>query len=180
MKSALVVYESLFGDNRTIARAIAEGVGRHVPAVAVPVGDAPAVIGDDIGLLVVGGPNHATSMPRPSTRQSAVDKQGAHPLPGETGLREWLSTVRPGAPGVVAAAFDTRLGHPKFVTRVDHASRTEEHLLHAHGFRTIAPAEHFYVVAAEGPLADGEEARAGGWGSRLAELAAEALTSPIR
>lgn len=178
MKSALVVYESLFGDTRAVARAIADGLAQHVPAQAVAVGDAPYVVGPDVGLLVIGGPNHRAGMTRPSTRASAVADHGAHPAPEETGLREWLSAVRP-APGTGAAAFDLRLGHPQFVQHVDHASWTEEHLLRAHGFEVVAPAEHFFVTAVAGPLAHGEEGRARSWGGRLAELAAAQLAAPL-
>jgi hypothetical protein len=178
MKRALVVYESLFGDARAIAHAIADGLGWRMPADAVPVGQAPHEIGDDVGLLVVGGPTHATGMPTPSTREGAIDKQGAHPEPGETGLKEWLGEVTT-TPGTAAVAFDTRLGHPKFLTHIDHASHTEEKLLRAHGFHIAAPAEHFFVTAASGPLVDGEESRARSWGGALAEIAGREPAEPI-
>ena len=174
MKSALVVYESLFGDARTIARAVADGLSWRMPAYAIPVGKAPHVIGADVGLLVVGGPNHATGMPTPASRQGAVDQHGATPDAGDTGLKEWLVAVTT-TPGTAAVAFDTRLGHPKFLTHLDHAARTEEQLLRAHGCRIVAPAEHFFVADAKGPLVDGEEERARAWGASLAELAAREL-----
>ena len=69
MSRALVVYESVFGDARTIAHAIAEGLsdgGLDVDVVAADQG--PTEVGPDVDLLVVGAPNHAFSMPRPSTR----------------------------------------------------------------------------------------------------------------
>ena len=70
MVSALVVYESVFGDARAIAHAIAEGLSDAMPVDVRDATEAPAGIGPDVGLLVVGGPNHAFGMPRPSTRQA--------------------------------------------------------------------------------------------------------------
>jgi hypothetical protein len=178
MKSALVVYESLFGDARVIANAIADGLSWRMPAYAIPVGKAPHVVGSDVGLLVVGGPNHATGMPTPSSRDGAVQQHGAHPAPEDTGLREWLIAVTT-TPGTAAAAFDTRLGHPRFLKHIDHAAHTEEQLLQAHGFRIVAPAEHFFVTAASGPLVEGEESRARTWGGSLAEIAGRSMAEPI-
>jgi hypothetical protein len=86
----------------------------------------------------------------------------------DTGLREWLAALRLAAPGVAAAAFDTRLDHPRFLRRVDRASRIEETLLRRLGFTLVAPAEHFSVTEATGPLAAGEEERAWRWGKTLA------------
>jgi hypothetical protein len=71
---------------------------------------------------------------------------------------------------ISAAAFDTRMDHPKLVTAMDHAAKTEEKLLHRLGATLAAPAEHFHVVDAKGPLAHGEEDRARLWGAALAEI----------
>jgi hypothetical protein len=166
--SALVVYESVFGDAQKIAEAVADGLSPHVPARAVRAGGAPTEIGDDVQLLVVGGPNHAMGMPRPSTRKGAVDQYGATITDTAVGLHEWLDAVRL-ARGTKAAAFDTRMGHPTLIVKLDHASRTEEKLLKAHGATIAAPAEHFQVTDAQGPLADGEEERARRWGQALGE-----------
>jgi hypothetical protein len=89
MLRALVVYESVFGDARTIAHAIADGLSAFVPADVVAAADAPAEMGPDVGLLVVGGPNHAFGMPRPSTREGAVKQYGAN-IRDTAGLHEWL------------------------------------------------------------------------------------------
>src|SRR3954451_23914333 len=168
MTRALVVYESVFGDARTIAHAIAEGLSAASYAVDVAAAAASPEIGAEVGFLVVGGPNHALGMPRQSTRDSAVKQYGAEITDTHTGLHEWLESVR--APGrrIPAAAFDTRgSGHP-MLTRMDHAARTEEKLLGKLGARLVAPAEHFYVAGTKGPLVDGEEDRARRWGTSLA------------
>ncbi|SNS08515.1 hypothetical protein SAMN04488107_1269 [Geodermatophilus saharensis] len=176
MTRAMVVYESVFGDARTIAHAIAEGLSASLPADVVAAAEAPAELGPDVGLLVVGGPNHAFGMPRPSTRESAVQQYGADIADTGRGLHEWLEAVRAPA-GIAAAAFDTRgSGHP-VLTRMDHASRTEEKLLGKLGARVVTPSEHFSVVDTKGPLVAGEEERARAWGATLAELVASRSVS---
>jgi hypothetical protein len=170
---ALVVYESVFGDARTIAHAIAEGLSNSaVPADVVAAGEAPTEIGPDVGLLVVGGPNHAFGMPRPSTRGGAVKQYGADIPDTGSGLHEWLETVQVAGGRILAAAFDIRdSGHP-MLTKMDHASMTEEKLLGKLGAHIVAPAEHFFVADTKGPLVEGEEGRARDWGRALAELVA--------
>jgi flavorubredoxin len=169
MASAVVVYESVFGDAERIARAVADGLREHLDTDVVAAQDAPDDLGPDVRLLVVGGPTHAFGMPRQATRESAVQEHGAQIADPTTGLHEWLERAH--APGAIsAAAFDTRMDHPKFVTVMDHASRAEEKLLHKLGATLTAPAEHFHVVDAEGPLADGEEERARLWGAALSEI----------
>ena len=172
MPRALVVFESLFGDARTIAQAIAGGLSPHLPVDVVAAAEAPAEVGPDVRLLVVGGPNHGLSMPRQSTREGAIAQYGAQIADTSRGLQEWLEAVRVDGGGTVAAAFDTRIDHPKLLVRMDRAARTEEQLLRGHGLPIVAPAEHFYVTAARGPLADGEEERARQWGASLAEMVA--------
>jgi hypothetical protein len=174
---ALVVYESVFGDARTIAHAIADGLSSSIPADVLAATEAPAEIGPDVGLLVVGGPTHALGMPRPSTREGAVKQYGADIPDTDTGLHEWLESVRVADGGIPSAAFDTRSsGHP-MLTKMDHAARTEKKLLGKLGTQVIAPAEHFFVADTKGPLVEGEEDRARRWGQTLAELVASRSVS---
>jgi hypothetical protein len=170
MSRALVVYESVFGDARGIAHAIAEGLSTAVQADVVAAAEAPAQLAADVRLLVVGGPNHAFGMPRPSTREGAVKQYGAVIPDTGSGLHEWLETVRMPHDGVAAVAFDTRgSGHP-MLSKLDHAARTEEKLLDRAGAQVVAPAEHFAVADTKGPLVEGEEERARRWGRTLAAL----------
>jgi hypothetical protein len=173
MTRALVVYESVFGNAGAIAVAIADGLSSSMPVDVVRAAEAPAEISGEVGLLVVGGPNHAFGMPRPSTRASAVTQHGAAPSAAGPGLREWLAAARPARPGLPAAAYDTRSGGHPLLTRLDHAARTEETLLGRLGATVVAPAEHFVVVDTAGPLAEGEQERARAWGRTLAALVAE-------
>lgn len=177
MTRALVVFESMFGDARAIARAIADGLAETLPTDVVAAVDAPAEMAGDIGLLVVGGPNHAFGMPRPVTRQSAVTDHGAVVADTSRGLREWLETVQLAGHGLPAAAFDTRAAGHGMLTRMDHAARAEEKLLAALGARVVAPAEHFSVVDTKGPLVEGEEDRARRWGRALAQQVTAGTTA---
>jgi hypothetical protein len=169
MASAVVVYESLFGDAEKIAHAVAEGLSAHLDVDLVAAKDAPRRLGADVRLLVVGGPNHAMSMPRPATREGAVKQHGAQIADSSTGLHEWLDRAQV-SEGLSGAAFDTRMDHPRLITAMDHAARTEEKLLHRLGATIVAPAEHFHVVDVKGPLAAGEEDRARQWGQAIAEI----------
>ena len=176
---ALVVHESVFGDARTIAHAIAEGLSTAaVPADVVAAGEARTEIGPAVELLVVGGPNHAFGMPRPSTRERAVKQYGAEIPDTGTGLHEGLEVARVAVGPILAAAFDTRGSRHPMLTKMDHASRTEEKLLGKLGAHIVAPAEHFFVADTKGPLVEGEEDRARDWGRTLAELAASRSATP--
>jgi hypothetical protein len=104
----LIVYESLFGTNRTIAEAIATGMGDAAMVTLVDAADAPATIGEQVDLLVVGGPNHKAGLPRPATRAEAVAELGAAGTPAERGLREWLEEVRLSRTGAARCG----VGHP--------------------------------------------------------------------
>jgi hypothetical protein len=170
MMRALVVYESMFGNTRLIAEAVADGLSRRMRADVVEVGAAPAAIRDDVALLVAGGPTHAFGMSRPGTRQDAA-RQTTHGLVSAgNGLREWLAALPEGSKRVAAAAFDTRIERPRLPGSAAHAA---ERRLRRLGFRVAAPAKCFYVAGTQGPLMDGEQWRARDWGEHLAaELAA--------
>jgi len=171
MTRALVVYESVFGDARQIALAIAEGLATRLPVDIASAGEAPRQVPPEVRMLVVGGPNHAFGMPRPASREGAVTQHDADIPDTSFGLHEWLDQVQ--VPRVLnAAAFDTRVDHPKVVTWMDHAAKTEEKLLRGLGAALAAPAEHFFVADTKGPLLDGEEDRARRWGRALGEMVA--------
>jgi hypothetical protein len=168
---ALVVYESMFGDNQQVARAISAGLGEAgVEAEAVEVGTAPSSVPAEVGLLVVGSPNHAWSMPRPSSRQDAAKQADGELVSRGIGVREWLDEASlPG--GVRTVAYDTRGSHPKAVVKFDHASRTIEKGLARLGGTPLLPAEHFLVADMRGPLEPGEVERAQEWGRVIGRAA---------
>lgn len=167
---ALIVYESLFGTNRTIAEAIAAGIGADATITLVDAASAPATIDDRVDLLVVGGPNHQFGLPRPATRaEAAAQHEGGGP-PTERGLREWLDELELFQPGQPAAVWDTRMASPRFLVSVDHSSRTIAKRLRRSGARLVVEPRHFYSADGRGELVECEEDRAREWGTQLAGL----------
>lgn len=164
---ALVVYESMFGDNRQVAMAIAAGLeASGVTADAVEVGVAPLRVPIGVDLVVAGSPNHAWSMPRAATRQDAATKTDQPLVSQGIGVREWLASAAL-PPGTRTAAYDTRGTRPKAVVRFDHASTSIDKGLSTLGGRRLADPEHFLVTDTTGPLEPGEVERARAWGTRL-------------
>jgi hypothetical protein len=167
--TALVVVESMFGNTRAIADAVAEGLRESVPVDVVTVADAPATVPDDVALVVVGGPTHAFGMSRPGTRESAVT-QGATADP-VIGVREWLEALPDRYDHLRAAAFDSRV-NKAFVP--GSAARGAAKRLRRLGFRLLAAPESFFVADVAGPLLPGELDRAREWGRTLAGQLPEA------
>lgn len=162
---ALVVYESMFGNSETVARAIAEGLrAARLEVELLNAATAAAPYGDLVELLVVGGPTHAFSMTRHNTREDAVRQGGAAEAAG-AGIREWIDHLHKGPHSEVVATFDTR------VDKVRHlpgsAAKSAAKALRKMGYRRLVASESFYVDDVGGPLLAGEEERARAWGERL-------------
>ena len=166
--TAVVVYESMFGNTRAVAEAIADGLG---DAVAIPVAaaaDAASRI-SSASLLVVGGPTHAFGISRPQTRATAAETAAK---PGSTrrleagatgiGLREWIAALPPMAGS--AAAFDTRIAH---YGGMGHAAPRLARMLRRHGLTLLCPPRSFFVTKQD-TLTDGQLEAARAWGSALA------------
>jgi len=167
----LVVYESMFGNTATVARAIAEGCSDAGALVALHhVSEVDPHTVDDYDLVVAGAPTHAWSLPRPSSREEAV-RQGA-PAASGTGLREWIAEVDPRVGARPAfAVFDSRIGTGTARHFTGSAARRAARDLRArHRVLAEDPAS-FFVEGASGPLLPGEVVRAHAWGSRLARSA---------
>jgi hypothetical protein len=162
---ALVVYESMFGNTQTIAKAIADGLSTRMPVDVWEVSTAPSEIDADGVLLVVGGPTHAFGMTRPQTRQDAAKQGGGHVVSPGIGIREWLGALRLTHPST-ATAFDTRV-KTRWPVPGSAARGAMKHLKRL-GFATAAPAHTFYVTGTPGPLLEGERDRARLWGETLA------------
>jgi hypothetical protein len=166
--NAIVIYESVYGNTRDVANAIATGLGG---ATVVSVADAGTVApGSD--LIVVGGPTHIHGMTTSRSRHAAVD--GTHTevergVSDGPGVREWLHELGR-LDGVRAAAFDTRAKGRKLLTGA--ASNGIARRLRDHGCDVIDTAS-FIVTGTEGPLQDGELERAQAWGARLVGAAAQ-------
>ena len=160
---ALVVFESMWGNTEQVARAVAEGLeGTCAVDLLDVAADVPSDL-DGVGLLVVGGPTHAFSLSRPTTRQDAVDR-GAPGGHEERGIREWLTALPAG--DVAVATFDTR------VDKVRHlpgsAARRAAKEVRRHHLGRLVDSESFYVADMAGPLLSGELDRARSWARGLA------------
>jgi hypothetical protein len=167
--TTLVVYESMYGNTRAIAEAIADTLAAAGDDVTVtPVADAPAQPHADP--LVVGGPTHMHGLSTSMSRHMAVkaaDEEDGHVEPGagdEYGLRQWLKAL-PDRDGAKAAAFDTR-GDAK-AALTGSAARGIARRLRRHRYSVIG-SESYLVDDAEGPLSTGELDRARAWASGLA------------
>jgi hypothetical protein len=159
---ALVVYESLWGNTETIARAVADELVRAGTVDVVDSDAAPAsAVGYD--LVVVGGPTHAFSMTRAATRAEAVTSRSAPHAPGR-GIREWLGALAASTSPIPAVAFDTRVDAPRLPGS---AAKSARHELRSLGFETSMKPETFRVHGYEGPLLDGETERARAWAGRI-------------
>ena len=160
--NTLMVYESMWGNTRAAAEAVAERLGEEV--TLVDVADAPERLPAGLDLLVVGGPTHAFSMSRASTRRDAVGK-GATTDHVERGIREWLGAVVAADP-VDVATFDTRVGSVRHLP--GSAAKAAGRDVRRHQLGRLVATASFFVDDMAGPLSDGELDRARAWGATLA------------
>ena len=168
---ALVVYESMFGNTREIATAIAEGIAARMPVETVEVASAPMVIHDDVTLLVVGGPTHAHGMSKPESRADSAKRAGdrlvskgdRHPRVARDDPQRLDAhlAARPSTPGSRAPASCGARRRRAPTSRCAGSA-----------FTGVAAPESFLVDGPTGPvfdrLADGETERARAWGEGLA------------
>ncbi|MFD0259153.1 flavodoxin family protein [Kitasatospora indigofera] len=175
---AVIVYESMYGNTRTVAEAIAEGLrGARPDAVVrcVPVAGAGPEVTGSADLLVVGGPTHVYGMSSgPSRRmtrlaaagapvENAPDSRGPG-LDAGPGLRTWFRSLPKPRPGTRGAAFDTRTD---MLFSGGAAHGIARRLTHHH-YGLVAAPEGFVVEDTGGPLRTGERERAAAWGASLA------------
>ncbi len=159
---ALVVYDSVYGNTAQVAEAIGRGITQALGAGQEVelrrVGDLSPADLASIRLLVVGSPTHG-GRPTPATKRllKSVPRQA-------------LEAVR-------VAAFDTRIDEESlqdrsalfiwFVHVLGYAAAPIARLLQKKGGHLAAPPEGFIVGDREGPLREGEPARAEAWGKAL-------------
>lgn len=172
-----VVFESVFGNTRMVAEAVAAGIEDGDPGavvVLVPVSGASTEDVRAADLLVVGGPTHIRGMTSATSRrmgvkgeQKAGEKAGTavslEPGAEGPGLRDWLPTLTAPDPGSRAAAFDTRAAG----RMAGGAARGIARRLRQLGYELVAPAEGFVIEGTQGPLRAGELERAREWAAGL-------------
>ena len=175
----VIVYESLYGNTRSVAEAVAEGFrGTRPDAIVTVLGvdQASTEQINQVDLLVVGGPTHILRMTTSRTRRMSplpsddggddlVSQKGRVGEAG-MGVREWLSVLPAAVSGSQAAAFDTRLGS----VFAGGAARSISRRLRGHGYHIVTAPKGFIVSGNEGPLKSGEYDAAQLWGVRLARL----------
>jgi flavodoxin-like protein len=159
----IVVYESVYGNTRAVAEAVADGLGG---ALVVHVEEADAAL-EDAEIVVVGGPTHmhglSTALSRRMGAEGAHAEQGTNvelDAAAEHGLRRWLHEVH-GAKGLRAATFDTRVRGSIMIT--GSAARVIARRMRRHGFDVLGT-QSFFVPDGEGR----ELERARAWGATLA------------
>ncbi|MEZ4503186.1 MAG: flavodoxin domain-containing protein [Dehalococcoidia bacterium] len=167
---ALVVYESMFGNTRDVALAIAEGLSSRFDVESVEVGQAPVNL-DGVDLLVAGAPTHAFGMSRAKSRLDAAKQAPEGLVSAGIGLREWFDRLEAGQDPPAGAAFDTILAKPGFLKLFAWCARGIEKRMRRRGMLLARRGQHFKVTATKGPLAEGELERARAWGEQLARSA---------
>ena len=171
MPKALVVYESMFGNTETVARAVASGLAGSGTEVSVlPVAQARDIDLTEYDVVVVGGPTHLLGMSSPRSRADAV-RHGAAADCATVGLREWIGALdsRVGARPQFAV-FDTRVGTRAGRRHSGSAAHRAAKELHRRHRRLADPPASFYVSGTAGSLLPGEEVRARVWGARLTSV----------
>jgi hypothetical protein len=164
--SALVVYESIWGNTAAVARAIAEGIGPDTRVLSTAEATPETLAG--VGLLVVGSPLLGFSVPskqmvdgiRTNPTHAGHDTDTSQPS-----MRDWLDGVPAGTARL--ATFETRIWWSP-----GSAAKGIAKALSCRGYRPVdAKGERFVVNGSYGPLKDGEIERARAWGTQLAKLA---------
>jgi flavodoxin len=145
--NSIVIYGSRHGNTKKVAEAIASELRRHGTAQLFSVDKALSVIPVTTDLMVVGSPTEAHRMTPPMVK--FFDQLGNGELEG-----------------VAAAAFDTRLRWPRWLSGSAAAGITAR--LRQAGAEVIDP-EGSFVVAGKYPVLEhGELERAAEWAATLA------------
>ena len=159
---AIVVYESLWGNTATVARAIAEGLGPDARALSTAEATPAVVAGAD--LIVAGAPLFAFRLPTDEIRETIRSKANSFAAPPDLShpaLRTWLAALPPGRGR--GAAFETRMWFSP-----GGATGAVLRGLKKAGYAPLARGKRFGVAGMTGPLKRGELERAREWGRRLA------------
>ena len=139
---ALVVFESWFGNTRTVAEEIAKGLTEAgVQVQTLPVHKAPTKA--DIDLLVIGAPTHNMGLSSASTRKTVAAKAN---LP---------------------AIFDTK----NAAILSGSAAKKAVRFLKRHTRAGSITQKSFIVNGTKGPVKAGEVQAAHTWGRELAKIA---------
>jgi flavodoxin len=146
---SIVIYGSRSGNTERIAGVIAEALRAAGTVRLLAADEAPAVLDERVDLVVVGGPTEGHKMTEPVAR--------------------FFDRLPPGAfAGTTAAAFDTRLRMPRWLS--GSAAAGIGRRLRQAGARLVAPEESFFVTK-QPALEAGEVERAAVWAAAVAGAA---------
>lgn len=165
----LVIYESIFGNTKEIAEAIAEGMSGEFETKVAEVEEAPGAL-EGADLLVIGGPTHAWSMSRVRTREDARGQalaKGIRPVSTGQGIRDLVDDMPDSSGRTLAATFDTIIDKGRWFPTGSAAGSAAKRL-RKKGYRLVAGAAQFKVKDTDGPVIDGEIERAREWGRHVA------------
>ncbi len=153
---ALVVYDSFFGNTEQIAKAIDAALRERGEATVLRVGDVKPEHLVGLNLLVVGSPTRAFS--------------------ASPDMKTFLKRLDPKRlKGIQVAGFDTRIAAedtgsrvlPVLVKVFGYTAEPIAATLVKKGGVQAAPPAGFIVLGTEGPLKDGELARAAQWAQQM-------------
>ncbi len=157
MNKALVVYDSVFGNTKLVAKSIANALATRMDVQLLAVGEVEPVHLEGLSLLIVGSP----------TRQFRATPASM----------AWIKSIEPNSlNGVGVAAFDTRIPEEQlksnkflnfFSFLIAYAADPISKKLAEKGARIITTPMGFYVADTEGPLVEGELERAAEWAKSL-------------
>lgn len=148
--NCLVIYGSRYGNTQDVAEAIADGLRAYAEVTVTPVEKAPLAFAPAPDLVVIGGPTEAHGM--------------------SPALKAYLDLMADGAlKGVAAAAFDTRMQWPRWISGSAGADITRR--LEKLGANVVAPQASFMVEGKNPVLRPGEPDRAVAWGDTLGRVA---------
>lgn len=154
--TALIIYDSVFGNTEKVALAMAEALKNG--ARAVKVNQLSGLNLQDYDLILIGSPTRAFK-------------------PTEA-ITDFLKSMSPAfLNSKKLAVFDTRIPletiSNKFFRRIvkagGYADAVMKRIINKKGGQVIG-AEGFYVLESEGPLADGELDRAARWAGSLVTM----------
>ena len=179
----VIGYESMYGNTRRIAEAIAAGFTPADQIDVLPVAALESPL-SDVDLLVVGMPTHGHTLPTSRSRRTAANSARSagpalalEPGAGGTGVREWLVTL-PDHVNTHVATYDTRFRAPGWLT--GHPARRVLRTLVSHGATAVTEAESFFVDKHE-QLRPDELTRAQEWGASLwTAMASESAHRQVR
>ncbi len=149
--ASVVVYDSIYGNTERTAKSIGDSISSGSTVIRADKADYSLM--GEFDLIIIGSPTHAG---RPTKS-----------------VQDFLNRINGGSKTVPVAAFDTRLsgkGNPLAVVAMKlfgYAADKISKDLRKKGFVLKAAPEGFIVEGREGPLKQGELARAAEWAKSL-------------